>query len=478
MHPLNRRLFEAAREGRASQLRELVEEGADPNCVDPGDANWGAYFTNLTPLMVAAGSPRSNAETVSELLALGADVQLESGGGTTAGWYAAGGTGFCLATTDWDLPPDHPYQDWGGGDVERLRILLDAGAHPSETASNGRSDVCEAASAGDPERLRLLLDRGANVWPASATRRPRGLKNWLMRKLIRASGVDPDSWNFGVPLFLAADSGNLECVRLILQEGFPADFATGDRNALHYARTAEIARILIDAGAQVETDAFNDPVDEAFQNNRFEVAEVLLAQIPEPRREAYYIQKLMNVVGVNMNPDAVRMMLRLGVDVNVVDSGLGTPLHYAAWQGDGNGGRANSVVRETLELLISAGADVNRNLPDRGAPLHEAVAGDWESPTSTRVLLEHGADPEATDARGDTPLILAIEMDSLECARLLLAAGADPNRVAPSGRSPKQEAKRRLVEWRELAAKESPREESATDPLDALTSAEAVERLS
>ena len=43
------------------------------------------------------------------------------------------------------------------------------------------------------------------------------------------------------------------------------------------------------------------------------------------------------------------------------------------------------------------------------------------------MLLESGADPNATNAYGDTPLHMAATTESVEGLRMLLAAGADPD---------------------------------------------------
>ena len=157
MNDKDRVLFAAAREGDSGEVRRLIGTGANPNAVDPFDCDHGSFLINLTPLMVAAGSPRSNVETVKALLDLGAEPRMRSEGGTTALWYAAGGLGFNLKTTDWELGEGHPYLDWGGGDVHRLRLLLEAGGDPNEIPDNGRSLINETAAAGDPKRLRLLF---------------------------------------------------------------------------------------------------------------------------------------------------------------------------------------------------------------------------------------------------------------------------------------------------------------------------------
>lgn len=78
------------------------------------------------------------------------------------------------------------------------------------------------------------------------------------------------------------------------------------------------------------------------------------------------------------------------------------PLHYAA---DAN--RWDPAAQaETIEYLISAGADPNA-LDDRGvSPLHRAVR--TRSLDAVRALIDGGADPNAANKSGSTPLRLAV----------------------------------------------------------------------
>lgn len=461
MKPQDAELFRASLEGDATGVIDAIARGANPNAIDPGDANWGGFLVNYSPLMVAAASPRSNPPTVKALLQAGADVHQVSAGGVTAGWYAAGGAlGYkCDPEAD-GLPPDHPHRDWGGGDVDRLRLILDAGARASECADNGISAVCAAATVGDSARLALLLERGADLRPEEATGTSAcDVMPWVadLEGLLAEAGIDFDVSGiqpFTVPLFQAAKSGSTECVRLILDAGFPANFEIRIENALHHASTLEIAKMLWDAGARPLSKGWMDPVDEAFEGGNLTIAEFFFLQKPEGlERQRYLQEKLLRVSGVNMNPDAIRLLLRLGARADEVSTDYGSPLHSACWQGDGNNGRENEVVRETIETLTKAGADVQLNLRDWGTPLHQAVSGDWESPTSVWVLLEHGAEVDAVNDEGKTPLMLAIDGGALACVRLLLAAGADPEKRDRRRKTAKDHAQATLKTWQSIVKK-------------------------
>ncbi len=94
-----------------------------------------------------------------------------------------------------------------------------------------------------------------------------------------------------------------------------------------------------------------------------------------------------------------------------------TPLHLAAFFGQ----------PEATAVLVDAGADVGavaRNAM-QVQPLHSAVAG--RDVESVRLLLAAGADPDARQHGGWTPLMAARQHGDGGIERLLLDYGASPN---------------------------------------------------
>ena len=48
------------------------------------------------------------------------------------------------------------------------------------------------------------------------------------------------------------------------------------------------------------------------------------------------------------------------------------------------------------------------------------------------LLLEHGADPNVSDVKGSTPLMMAASCEDTRAVDLLLRAGANPNATTPA----------------------------------------------
>jgi ankyrin repeat protein len=103
-----------------------------------------------------------------------------------------------------------------------------------------------------------------------------------------------------------------------------------------------------------------------------------------------------------------------------------TPLHLAAHFG-------HPLVVETL---IANNADVHARSGNamRNQPLHAAAAG--RQLETSRLLLDAGADVNATQAGGYTPLHSAAQNGQRELVELLLARGADAGARSDDGRTP------------------------------------------
>lgn len=105
------------------------------------------------------------------------------------------------------------------------------------------------------------------------------------------------------------------------------------------------------------------------------------------------------------------------VDLEDEDSVHGTTMHGAALRGLAN----------NIEALAAAGVDTQETAPDsEETPLHAAAALSWEAAVKTLVRL--GADVNAVDANGSTPLHHAashIFENTSGVVQFLLEAGAD-----------------------------------------------------
>jgi ankyrin repeat protein len=114
--------------------------------------------------------------------------------------------------------------------------------------------------------------------------------------------------------------------------------------------------------------------------------------------------------------EIAQILLDRGADPNSVSRNLNanTPLHAAVV---GN-------QREAVVLLVQHGANVNATDSGGWTPLGLA-AHNGRGPI-IEILLNSGADPNIRNNQGDTPLKVAREQDHQDAVALLLSAGAAP----------------------------------------------------
>jgi ankyrin repeat protein/truncated hemoglobin YjbI len=146
-------------------------------------------------------------------------------------------------------------------------------------------------------------------------------------------------------------------------------------------------------------------------------------------RERYAGRTLLHEASAQGNLTMVKLLLRLGADPNAKDGGGHTPLYSVANEcRESEGG---SVVR----ALAQGGANVSANDGVKHCTaLHMAARrGNLEI---AEALLDCGADIEARDSLGETPLRRSVNCNKADVASLLLTRGADTRSTGSKGLTP------------------------------------------
>ncbi|KAK0737144.1 ankyrin repeat-containing domain protein [Apiosordaria backusii] len=262
------------------------------------------------------------------------------------------------------------------GHNDIVRLLVEAGAEVDVTASE--KDVTPlacAAAAGQSGTLQILLKHGADPHRLM----PEGLT--IISHVARSEVV----------------RGQADTIAMLLEHGVDPNAVdeTPKRSALNWACSQgnlAVVRILIDPniGAVKPDEVLGD---DGWTALHFAAR----CQVPAGR-------------------DVTQVLVRAGMDPMVGDVDGWLPLHYAAKYA--NLGILNYLIHQPpgLPELIEVKTDAG------GTPLHSAC----DEGEAIKWLLHHGADVNAQDDEGDTPLGLSSYDAIGDCVQLLLQAGADP----------------------------------------------------
>ena len=272
-----------------------------------------------------------------------------------------------------------------------------------------------ASEGGDVRAVEILLDHGANIGAGCID--ADGDRRWTplhiavlcgyrdIACLLAASGADitMDDW----PYWFTMNSTFSNIVHCLVAGGV---------TLLHLAvRTADLRIMgsLIRYGVNIDAqdDAGVTPLLDAVSHRHRCAIDMLLAAGAQvdladntnrtPLHEAAYHERADIITG-----------LATSANVDIRDDEGNTPLHIAA-------GRFTNVARR----LIHLGASVNATNVYGQTPLHLVK----NNLSTLDFLIERGADVNARDNTGATPLLYAVDYGKLEAVRLLVTRGADVN---------------------------------------------------
>ncbi len=217
---------------------------------------------------------------------------------------------------------------------------------------------------------------------------------------------------WATPLCYAIVGGNPAIVELLISRG--ATIKPHSERFLDYAIAydwVEIAKLLLENGA----DSSKAP---RILDDNSEMSVLLKAHGVPPKDINAKNQNWPSLVyacrGDNgEHPDEIQQLLALGADINIQNYKGKTGLHYAAKAG----------FLKVINLLIENGADLDALDSDGETPLFEAIRSTIKSGEKQRAALEalliKGANPNVKNRKGQTPLQVARRMRRAEAGRIV-----------------------------------------------------------
>ncbi|MBN2171693.1 MAG: ankyrin repeat domain-containing protein [Candidatus Krumholzibacteriota bacterium] len=286
------------------------------------------------------------------------------------------------------------------------KLLLLSALLALMAASAAAGEIHEAIAAGELARVTRLLEAD----PGLLTR--------------------PNDNRFhDLPLHAAVYAGQLEIARLLLDKGADIDAGDADNSTplgcAAVSRQREMAALLIERGADINRrDNKGDcPLSFAVSAGDTAIVGMLLSAGADHYFRGADGRTLLHLAAASGMRGLVERMLERGEPVDAATAHGMTPLTFAA-----RGGRV-----EIAELLLDRGARVETEAGGHAVRSPLATAVDFNRVEMARFLLERGADVSATFFDDeDSLLYLVAWRGSPEMARLLVEHGADVNyRNAP-----------------------------------------------
>lgn len=218
------------------------------------------------------------------------------------------------------------------------------------------------------------------------------------------------------PLILAAENGQAEVVKLLIDMGVDKEAQDrDDRTALHAAAEhghENVVTLLLELGANKEGAGDYTPLGAAVSEGHWTVAKLLLENGVNPEGfSGEYCQAALLSASSAGNADMVKQLLDKGANINAVEADYGWTALTRAIE-DGN--------EEVAKVLLSYdGLDMEAyDYYNDGTALFVAVAHGREA--VAKLLLEKGADWQAENEEGETLLEVAAQNGNEEMAKRLL----------------------------------------------------------
>jgi ankyrin repeat protein len=373
-------LIKACKDGDLAKVTKAVDGGADVNKKTPDD---------FTPLIVAITHKRK--PIVEYLLSKGARVDKKTG---RLGWTAL--LEACL-----------------GGSLDIATMLVDAGADVNLKSSEEVSPLFFSIYNKHTPVVEYLLSKGARVDEMD----PSGLTPLykacfdgsldIASALVDAGAdVNLKSTSDYAPLYAAVSNKHKTVMEYLLSKGARIDEKSGPNGltAIYKAcadGSLDIATVLVDAGADVNLKSPQGfaPLFAAIQNNHKPVVEYLLSKgVHIDEKNGKLGLTALHKACINGSLDIATVLVDAEADINVKDESGFTPFYSAV----------HNHHIPVIKYLLSKRARINeKNGPNDDTVLNRAcVTGSLEI---VKILVNAGADINAVNKQGKTPLDFAVE---------------------------------------------------------------------
>ncbi len=421
-------------------VKFLLDNNVDPNIKNKNKIAPLHNICNNPEVTDNNGSSTQIAEKIIELLLEhGADINIEDSVGKTPLHYAASTNmdrfapfvQFLLdngADIDaQDIGLNTPLHEAVDGSTAVVELLLSSGANPNIKNIYGHSSQKSAEFKGNKEKLALFAKfKGIGSIHNAAEH---GVLDKIKSLVEQGTDVNSLNENGFTALQIATWSEQLEAVKLLIELGAEVNLATDKMiTPLHYAvdrNNINIANVLLDNKASVDIDTLSgtNAAGEAFAWNRLIIYDTIMELYPEVTAKYVNIETLEDIrkqARIDARKDKHKYFNH---DVSVWATDSKSKLHQAVYYGD----------KSQIVKLLSKGADINGFDAKGDTPLNCAVNIDNED--IFNLLIKKGADINKLNKNGTGLIHSAADQGRVEFIELLLNKGIDINQKAKNGQT-------------------------------------------
>jgi ankyrin repeat protein len=334
-----------------------------------------------------------NAAEVKRLVQLGYDINTKTAQGHTPLHYAT-----------WD------------GNLEMVNLLLGLDANPDLGDATGYTPLMGASQQGHLDVVKALIAGGANPWLQ------------YQKPITSDLSTPKDAYN------VAGDASQMHVVDYLHKVMYEDQYPATGRVLIMLARNKEYG---------VLKNALNSDFDPTAKDwngvtalmaattnitNGERWMDLFLDHKGDVKVTDKFGRTALHHAAMNGSYDAISVLLKHGADMEAVDSSGKTPLLRAAWH--------RGV--DPVKALVDAGAKIDAvdAIGDNALMLTMKWGKEEKSLEVAKVLLENNIPVNLFNKENVSALTSSIFYKKMECAKLLLAHGADPSLTGTDGFTP------------------------------------------
>jgi ankyrin repeat protein len=331
-------------------------------------------------------------------------------------------------------------------DLESIKLLISKRTSINLTFRNCDAPLIVACYYGYFEIVKYLVEQGADIFQTNIHKRTpfiialsRGYFEIADYLLLIESKMEHGREDYEIPILNLLKNENFEAVDYLKDKGYSIDIINkdGDSSLLMVCQSGsyKAVKYLVGKGASIGVTNKNNstPIELAYSNKHFEIVDYLISQgakITFPDNDTQhllfitaennylYILKQLVAQGVSINQIRKSNLISLAYSYDYINT-----IDYANVMARSDG---NAITSSGYKILSKVFKKASKGCSNRGESLF-IIACRFGRLEIIRYLIEQKVQINQADGYGWTPLHIACKYRNIELVKLLLQNRADIN---------------------------------------------------